>query len=453
MKLKRIYLALLVIFFSVYSAKAFHIKGGWIEYSYLRSDTTAKTTTYNITAYFMVTCDPNVPYPASSLQQVYVGVFDASTNAYITTKTIPNSGENTISKTTYSPCLSNPPTVCFKVFNYISTITLPNNVNGYILSIQDARRSSGIINILNSSNTGITITNTIPGTINGVDYHLNSSPGFVFKDTTIICHNSTFEYQFRANDADGDSLSYSFNNGLNVGNAQGMSFNPPSSPPYSALTYSSGYSGTQPLGANVNIDPATGLISGIAPATTGEYVLAVYVTEWRNSVKINTVKKELQLYVNDCSLSAASLPPTILNCNNYTESFQNQSTASNITSYHWDFGVTNTTKDTSTAPVVTYTFPDSGTYTIKLLVANTLGCSDSAKSTVRIYPGLKPDFSVKGSCYQSPFNFANQTNPGKSGNSFSYLWDFGITASSTDTSTTTKAQFTYPVAGCIFQIN
>jgi len=448
MKLKRIYLSLLLLIATAFSANALHIKGGWIEYSYLSSDTVAKTTTYNITAYFLVTCDPTVPYPPQSVQQVYIGVFDAVTNAYVSTTTIQNTNEKSVSKTTYSPCLSNPPSVCFKVYSYTSTITLANNAHGYILAIQDARRSSGIINVVNSGNTGITVTNAIPGTINGVDYHINSSPAFVFKDTTIICHNSAFEYQFSANDADGDSLSYAFNSGLDVANSSPQaSYNPPSSPPYTALTYSSGYSGAQPLGANVTINPATGLISGTAPATTGEFVLAVYVSEWRKGVKINTVKKELQLYVNDCSLSAASLPATVLNCGNYNESFQNQSSASNITSYHWDFGVTNSTKDTSTLPVVNFTYPDSGTYTVKLLVANTLGCSDSAKSTVKIYPGLKADFSAKGSCYQSPFSFVNLTTPGKSGSVFSYLWDFGVSSSSTDTSTAANPKYTYPVAG------
>ena len=448
MKLKRIYLALAILIITAFQANALHIKGGWIEYSYLSSDTVAKTTTYNIAAYFLVTCDLSVPYPASSLQQVYIGVFDASTNAYVSTKTIYNTGEKTVSKTKYSPCLSNPPSVCFRIFNYISTITLPNNAHGYILAIQDSRRSSGIINVVNSFNTGITVTNGIPGTINGVDSHINSSPAFIFKDTTIICHNSTFDYQFSATDADGDSLSYSFNNGLDVSNTDPQTiYNPPASPPYTPLSYSTGYSGTQPLGPNVTINPATGLISGTAPATTGEFVLAVYVTEWRNGVKINTVKKELQLYVNDCSLSAASLPSSVLNCNNYTESFQNQSSASNITSYHWDFGVTNSTKDTSTLPVVTFTYPDSGTYTVKLRVANTLGCSDSAKTTVKIYPGLKANFTAKGSCYQSPFSFTNLTTPGKSGTAFSYTWDFGGTSTATDSSITTMPKCTFLVAG------
>ena len=165
MKLKRIYLALAILIITAFQANALHIKGGWIEYSYLSSDTAAKTTTYNITVYLLVTCDPTVKYPASSLQQVYVGAFDAVTNAYVSTKTIYNTGEKTVSKTKYSPCLSNPPSVCFRIFNYISTITLPNNAHGYILAIQDSRRSSGIINVVNSFNTGITVTNGIPGTI------------------------------------------------------------------------------------------------------------------------------------------------------------------------------------------------------------------------------------------------------------------------------------------------
>ncbi len=448
MGLKRILLALLLIVSTVFSASALHIKGGWIEYKYLSSDTAAKTTTYDITTYILVTCDASVPYPATSVQQVYVGIFDAVSHALVSTRTIANTGQVSVSKTSYSPCLSNPPSVCFKLFTYHSTITVANNTNGYILAIQDSRRSSGIVNVVNSGNTGITFTNAIPGNIGGVDYHINNSPAFVFKDTTIICHNAAFQYQFSAIDADGDSLSYSFNSGLDVANANpGTVYNPPSNPPYTALSYSSGYSGTSPLGPSVTIDAATGMISGTAPATTGEFVLAVYVTEWRNGVKINTVKKELQLYVNNCSLSAATLPATVLNCTNYTELFQNLSSASNITSYLWDFGVTTATKDTSTAPVASYTYADSGTYVVKLKVSNTLGCTDSAQTKVKVYPGLKANFTAQGSCYQSPFSFTNLTSPGKSGSAFGYLWDFGVAGITTDTTTTVKPSYQYTTAG------
>ena len=133
----------------------------------------------------------------------------------------------------------------------------------------------GIMNVQTPSNNyGITFTARIPGVVNNTDYHINSSPQFDFKDTALICYNSKFNYQFSASDKDGDSLTYSFGDGLD-----GLStFGPP---PYSAIPYQSGYSGGFPLGTKVTIDSLTGLISGTAPAQNGEYVITVYVHEWR----------------------------------------------------------------------------------------------------------------------------------------------------------------------------
>src|SRR5262249_16822087 len=151
------------------------------------------------------------------------------------------------------------------------------------------------------------------------------SPQFAFNDTAIICYNGSFSYPFSATDnIDGDSLSYSFGSGLNVTNASGQtSSQAPGSPPYTALTYLTGYSGTSPLGSGVTINAATGLISGTAPSTTGEYVVAVYVKEWRKGVLIDSIKKELQVYVYSCSLTAASLNTSYVNCDNYSFGFEN----------------------------------------------------------------------------------------------------------------------------------
>jgi len=146
------------------------------------------------------------------------------------------------------------------------------------------------------------------------------------QDTAIVCYNAPFQYQFEAFDADGDSLSYDFGNGINGTQAA-------TAPPYNPLTYTSGFSGQAPLGSQASINSQTGLISGIAPAQNGEYVIAVYVSEWRNGVKINSTRKELQIIVGDCSLSAAKLNPSYVNCNSFDFSFQNESLSSNITNY------------------------------------------------------------------------------------------------------------------------
>jgi gliding motility-associated-like protein len=412
-------------------ADAMHVKGGYIQYTYNGAGSTSGTSSYTITVTVFFSCVTQGPRAS-----VYLGIFNASTHALVTSESINTTTSATVTKTTYSPCMSDPPSICYEIYTYVYTVDLTNIAAGYILAVQDAYRTDGIINISNSGSDGITINATIPGTIDGTDYHTNSSPTFAFKDTAIICYNGNFSYPFSASDnIDGDSLSYSFGSGLNVSDASGQTSSAaPAAPPYPALTYVSGYSGTSPLGSGVTINPVTGLISGTAPATTGEYVVAVYVKEWRKGVLIDSIKKELQVYVYSCSLTAATLNTSYVNCDNYSFTFENESTASTITSYFWNFGVPNSTTDTSYEATPTYTYADTGTYTLKLLVSNSVGCTDSTTAPVKVYPGFTPAFTVSGSCYQSPVQFTDATYA-RYGSVNSWTWNFGENSSSTNTST------------------
>jgi len=419
-----------------------HVKGGHIEYKYNGPGTVSGTSNYTFTVTVFFSCTTSGPK-----DNVYLGVFDAGTNTSVLAKLIGISTSRTITKTSSNPCMSNPPTICYEVYTYVYTADIPNNTAGYVLAVQDALRIDGIVNIANSSSDGITITATMPGVINGTDYHTNSSPTFIFKDTAIVCYQGSFTYQFAAADADGDSLSYSFGNGLNVANAGGnTSSNPPAAPPYASLTYNSGFSGSSPLGNAVTINPVTGLISGTAPATTGEYVVAVYVKEWRNGVLLDSAKKELQIYVYNCSLVAAALKTSYINCDNFTFTFENESGSSSVSSYLWDFGVTSSTKDTSTQPTPVFTYPDTGLYQLKLKVSTAGGCVDSATAPVKVYPGFTPGFTVTGSCYQSPFIFKDNTFV-KYGTVSSWSWDFGDQTTTADTSSKSNPTYQYASPG------
>jgi len=415
-----------------------HVKGGHIEYKYNGPGTASGTSNYTFTITVFFSCTTTGPK-----DNVYLGVFNASTNVSVYNQLIVVSSVKVITKTSTNPCMSNPPTICYEVRTYVVTADIPDSPSGYILAVQDALRIDNIVNITNSGSSGITMTATMPGTINNVDYHTNSSPNFLFRDTAIVCYQGHFSYQFEAVDPDGDSLSYSFGDGLNVANPSGStSSNPPASPPYSPLTYVAPFSGLTPLGSGVTIDAKTGLISGMAPSTVGEYVVAVYVMEWRKGVMIASVKKELQIYVFNCSLVAAALKSSYINCDNYTFAFQNESTSSSITSYNWDFGVGSSKSDTSTLPTPTYTYPDTGVFDLKLKVGTANGCVDSAQAPVKVYPGFTPAFSVNGSCYQSPFIFTDKTFAAY-GTGNSWTWDFGDPNSTTDTSTKKDPVYQY----------
>ena len=411
-------------------AYAAHVKGGYIQYKYNGVGSSSGTSNYTITVTVFFSCTVQGPRDA-----VYLGVFNASTHALVASRSINTTTSTTVTKTSFSPCMSDPPSICYEIYTYVYTVDLANISAGYILAVQDAYRTDGIINISGSGSDGITINATIPGTINGTDYHTNSSPSFAFNDTAIICYNGNFSYPFSATDnIDGDSLSYSFGSGLNVTSASGQTSSvAPGSPPYPALTYVSGYSGTSPLGSGVTINAVTGLISGTAPATTGEYVVAVYVKEWRKGVLIDSIKKELQVYVYSCSLTAATLSTSYVNCDNYSFSFENESTASNVTTYFWNFGVPGSLSDTSSSATPVYTYSDTGTYTLKLRVSNSVGCTDSTTAPVKVYPGFTPAFTTTGTCYQSPVQFTDGTYA-RYGSVNSWSWNFGETASGSNTS-------------------
>ncbi len=419
-----------------------HGKGGFISYQYLGAGSSSNTSKYRVTVTHYIDCN-NEQFTETL---VYLGIFDAGTNSLVKTVTISKTSTVKITKTTYDACINPKPTVCFDIVSYITEIEVTNNSAGYVLSEQECCRVGGIVNIQNSSQYGITNTNTIPGIINNVSYRDNSSPVFAQKDTAVICHNSFFSLDASATDANGDSLAYVFCPAKSGGSMQKRQPNPPAAPPYSDLPYGSAYSATFPLGNQVTINSRKGVVSGIAPSATGSYVIALLVYEYRNGTVIGANKKELLVTVADCTLSAASLETSYINCDDFSFTFKKESASSNIGSYYWDFGVTNSSKDTSTQPTPTYTYADTGTYTLKLKGNSTAGCTDSVSSTVKVYPGFTPDFSVNGSCFQSPFIFTDLSYA-KYGTVSSWNWNFGDATTTADTSSQQNPTYQYSTAG------
>src|SRR5690349_22738983 len=95
-------LRLLLLLLYAQQATANHVKGGYIEYKYNGVGSTSGTSNYTITVTVFFSCTTNGPK-----QSVYLGIFNASTDALVNSKSISYSSVNTISKTTYSPCMSN----------------------------------------------------------------------------------------------------------------------------------------------------------------------------------------------------------------------------------------------------------------------------------------------------------------------------------------------------------
>lgn len=433
------------------AAFAGHIAGGEVYYRLIGPGTTTGTNEYEITLRLFRECNPpagsqpTAPMPT----EVWLGVFNNTnpSSQYGQTLIVNRTKFETISLTpNTNPCIVNPPEVCYQVAYFTVTVTLPVSAFGYTVSFQSCCRTNGIQNLPAGASQGATYVADIPGTA-AITTAVNSSAVFSVKDTTLVCKNSPFTLDFSATDPDGDSLVYSFCDAYNGGPTGNSTNVTPSNPPYGFINYeTSSYSGTEPLGSNVSINSKTGIISGIAP-NAGSYVVNVCIAEYRNGMLISTHRKDFTLKVGNCSLTSAELKPSYTNCKTFDFTFQNESTSSTISAYLWNFGDPNSgVNNTSTLPVAPHIFSDTGIYTVKLKVVNTGGCQDSATTQIRVYPGFTPKFNVVGSCYQTPFQFFDQSTANY-GAVNKWKWDFGETGSNADTSNIKNPVYQYPAPG------
>jgi gliding motility-associated-like protein len=436
----------LFFFFLLAACSAFanHITGGEMYYELIGRN--GNTYSYRITLKLYRDCasngaqlDPSAP----------IAIFDANNNMVVSNN-VPRQQIVTLQLTTPSPCIDNPPPVCYQVGYYEFTADLAAAPGGYTVVYQRCCRISGINNINgNSASIGSTYSAQIPGTTFLATAPENNSARFVGADTVIVCANNNFCYDFGAVDPDaatlGDSLVYFFCPALQGGSTAQPAPNPPQGPanhvpiPYSTFD---GFSGEAPMGSAVTLNPRTGLMCGVAPAA-GIYVVTVCVTEFRQGVPIATQRKDLQIKVGDCNIADANLRPEYITCDGFNFTFRNESPPSPlINSYFWDFG----DGGTSTEASPTHEYLDTGTYRIKLVINRGGECSDSATSLLKVYPGFFPAFGFQGVCANNPTRFFDSTST-VYGVVDSWRWEFGDNATTADTSRLQNPSYTYTQTG------
>ncbi|MEJ7589463.1 MAG: PKD domain-containing protein, partial [Ferruginibacter sp.] len=444
--MKSLLVAVLLFGFGLTSF-ANHTKGGWMYYTYVGPGSAAGTARYIVTLKIYTECalTENQWCP-----NVNISIFDGGSNTLVAELDIFNTRVIDIQNCTRQQChqcVNNIPNICYKIATFEFTRDLPITPTGYIISYQRCCRIANIINLQGGSSTiGDTWMVKIPGT-NGDDplAYQNSSARFSQNDTAIICKSNNFSFDFSATDPDGDSLAYSFTDAYYSSRSNGSQCaGQTEPPPYRFVSYESPYSGKQPLGKDVTINPVTGIVGGVAPSVEGTYVLTCTVTEYKRGTNIikSTVHKSLHVFVADCSLTQALLEPLYFSCDGLTRQFSNKATGGNIKTYSWDFGVEGALDDTSASENPFFTFPDTGTYVLKLVVNKNLPCSDSAYSIVKVYPVFKPGFSVQGQCKNTPIAFfdSSTTTYGKVD---SWVWDFGDGTSTTNASSFQDATHYY----------
>ena len=434
---KYLYLVILLIGFS--DVFASHIVGGEVFYTYLGPGAAANSSRYRITLRLFTECDQlcggNTMVACPPLSPI-IGIFNnAAPYTRVQDIFLNKMAEPRIDMTTYPPCLPKPyPKICYVVNTYSAEIELANTFSGYRFAYQNCCRQPTLNAVSNVPNPnggadrppGTAYEAILPGTFT-LALGSNSSAVMDLKDTALVCHGNPFKLPFSATDADGDSLSYSFASAYNGGSFTGSNDGQaPDDPAYDPVVYQPGFTGLQPLGPDATVDPLTGIISGIAPAISGAYIINVIVTEWRNGRRIAEHRKDFILEVKDCDIPSSTLTPQDETCDGFTRRFSNSSNSS-VTSWYWDFGVDSLDSDTSILASPTFTYQDTGKYVVKLVVNRGTSCADSSTYNVWVYPGFFPGLDALAPfCKNTSIQFRDITRTNY-GQVLNWRWHFGNT--------------------------
>ena len=271
----------------------------------------------------------------------------------------------------------------------------------------------------------------------------NSSAAFSTSPPLFLCQGDPFVIPQAAVDPDGDVLVYSLvtpsrdvapTYANNV-----ISFTP--------VTWVNGFSANNPLGgANILYNALTGDLTG-TPTLTGQYVVGLKVSEYRNNVLINQVIRDFQFNVVYCPTPAQSLivpGDTINACGGLSVTFPNNSDPT-ATIFYWNFGNPLVLNDTSNLQYPTYTYTAVGTYTVTLIVNRNTPCADTSITIIDV-GFVNGTFSTNApQCAGATVTFTGTASTSTNSVVTLYHWDFGDTqTANTLTGTTTHI---YAAAG------
>lgn len=353
------------LFFLPNTLNATHIVGGDMTYRCLGNNQ------YEVSLTIFRDCDTGVPWfddPA------YIGVFDAVNQNLV--QTVPVGLNDFLNDTLdiYPPdsCLILSTTACIHTTTYKDTITLTPNNNGYILAYQRCCRNQDIVNIVAPNSTGATYwTYVSPLALTGC----NSSATFDNFPLVYLCAGVPLNIDNSATDLDGDSLVYELCTPSNGGSGTNPIPIPPAGPPYQPIAWSGPYNQNNMFGGAdpLVIDPQTGLMTG-TPQTLGVFLVGVCIKEYRNGELISETRRDFQHIVGTCTpVTVAAFDTVPVQCNRNLEySFINNSQVVTGT-YNWNFD----NQGTSTAINPTFTFPDTGVYTVTLVAGLGSPCLDT----------------------------------------------------------------------------
>ncbi|MEZ5030861.1 MAG: gliding motility-associated C-terminal domain-containing protein [Saprospiraceae bacterium] len=350
-------------------ANATHIVGGEMNYRCLGNQQ------YEVVLTVYRDCFNGVPFfdnPAS------VGVFDAN-GKLIHHLQIPYVADDTLKPTLTGECFVLPPNACVHTSTYRDTVSLDASPGGYTLVYQRCCRNMTILNLESPDSTGATFSIYIS---EDALLGCNSSPVFKEWPPIYICVNEPIEFDHSAADVEGDSIVYRLCTPLKGGTLQVPQPVPPVAPPYPEVVWRDPpYNLNNVMGGvPLAIDPSSGLLSGV-PNTIGQFVVGICADEYRDDEVISSTRRDFQYNVGICGMTVAGFATPEVNCG-LTVKFNNIS--ANADSFLWYFNVENDLSATSTEFNPSYTYPDSGYYTVMMIAEPGDKCVDTFIQVIRV---------------------------------------------------------------------
>ena len=248
---RKLLLILGLLFCFAFTAKATHQRAAEITYTWLGGN-----------AYeFTLTCYTYTPSPAGLQRDSLLVQWGDGSEEFIPRVVLQNLGEDYTLN------------VYKQIHNYSTSGT-------YTISMEDANRNFGVVNVPNSVMVPMHIeTELVINPFLGY----NNSVQLLNAPVDKGCVGKLYLHNPSAYDPDGDSLSYKL---VTCKGQDGIEI--------------AGYTFPQ-ASQSFDIDPLTGELRWENPVMQGEYNVAFMVEEWRHGVKIGSVVRDMQILISNCS--------------------------------------------------------------------------------------------------------------------------------------------------------
>ncbi len=455
----QLFLAFIAIVILSPKTYASHLVGGDGTYSFVRFNPDSTQVTFNFV--FTLYKDSNFGAPLNPREEF--GIFRQMPDGsweHVDTRDFDRVGGVQEIPAIDEPCRTEPPSdiVGVQRASYQEQITLDVIDTDYMVVYLRCCRNDGITNMVGDE-AGAVIDLIITPLAQRTG---NNSPTFNFFPPIFICAGFDLDVDLSCTDEEGDEIIYRFctpitEGGPDFGGGCSSPEPPPRGcpPPYDEVLYNPGYTETAPMAGNpiVNINPVTGLITGV-PEATGLYVVGVCVEEYRDGELLSVMRRDFQFNALTCikEISASleadeviidnstgiSRPTSILKaCGDSLVQFKGLDLNTTIVDYTWQITDPNDELIIDTSGFLVRTlevyFPELGEYSGILIVRDFEGCIDTAFLSVLRLPDMETafDYEVLDSCYLGPVQFTDLSTAEQS-EIIKWDWNFSNESTSTE---------------------